>query len=161
VAVPLAVVVAAALVYCGVGLLRRLPATSAPWWTVVATVVVAVGFAWFAVRTRSENVLLRRDAGAYADIGYWLAHHTGRTYQAPTGAFGPSAGDLVFHSPAFFDQDGTLVPQFMTGWPTALAGAGWVAGWHGILALPPLVGAFGILAVAGLVARLVGPRWAP
>src|SRR5439155_26528702 len=50
---------------------------------------------------------------------------------------------------------------FMTGWPTALAAAGWVGGWHGILVLPALVGGCAILAVGGLAARLVGARWAP
>src|SRR5439155_17541309 len=38
---------------------------------------------------------------------------------------------------------------------------GWLAGMTGILLMPALYGALAVLAVAGLAARLVGPRWAP
>ena len=53
------------------------------------------------------------------------------------------------------------MPQFMTGWPTMLAAAHWVAGWPGIFMLPAVVGGCAILALAGLAGRLVGQRWAP
>jgi hypothetical protein len=162
VAVPLAVAVAAAVVPLGLALARRTArAMRAPWWAALATVAIAGGFTWFAAVNRSEQAVPRRDAGSYAQIGYWLMQHPKLTFAAPAWAFGPSPGDLTFASPAFYARGSEIVPQFMTGWPTALAAAGWVGGWHGILVLPALVGGCAVLAVAGLAARLVGPRWAP
>jgi hypothetical protein len=159
IAVPLFVVVAAVLVPLGFSLVRR--SASAPWWSVAATGLVAVGFTVFAALSHSEHTIPRRDAGSYAQIGYWLAQHGGPFYQVPLAAFGPSPGVIGFGSPAFYQHGATVVPQFMTGWPTLLAGADWVGGWTGLLLLPTVVGGGAILAVAGLAARLVGPRWAP
>lgn len=160
--VPLAVLVAAVLVPLGLSLLRRSSVTMrGPWWSVAATGVIAVGFTVFAALSHSEHVIPRRDAGSYAQIGYWLAHHTGTVYHVPLAAFGSSPGTLGFASPAFYQHGASVVPQFMTGWPTLLAGADWVGGWTGLLLLPTLVGGCAILAVGGLAARLVGPAWAP
>jgi hypothetical protein len=160
--VPLATVCVAALLVTGTALAgRSVVVPRSPWWATAATVAVAVGFAGFTAATHSEQVVVRRDPGAYAQIGYWLTHHPSKTYQVPVAAFGPSPGDLSFASPAFYEHGTTIIPQFMTGWPTALAGAGWLAGWSGILLLPALVGGCAVLAIAGLAARLIGPRWAP
>jgi hypothetical protein len=160
--VPLAVVLAAVIVPCGLGLLRRSSVTMrGPWWSVAATGVIAAGFTVCTALSHSEHIVPRRDAGSYAQIGYWLAHHTGPFYQVPLAAFGPSPGQLGFASPAFYQHGSTVIPQFMTGWPTMLAGADWVGGWTGLLLLPTLVGGCAILAVGGLAARLVGARWAP
>jgi len=162
VVVPLAIAASAVVVPLGLALGRRTARSlRAPSWAVLATVAVAVTFAWFAAVNRSEQAVPRRDAGSYAQIGYWLMQHPKLTFAAPAWAFGPSPGDLTFASPAFYERGSTIVPQFMTGWPTALAAAGWVGGWHGILVLPALVGGCAILAVGGLAARLVGARWAP
>ncbi|HEX5407739.1 MAG TPA: hypothetical protein VFX16_36180 [Pseudonocardiaceae bacterium] len=161
--VPLAAVMAAVIVPLGLSLLRRSAVTMrGPWWSVIATGAVAVGFTVFAALTHSEHVVPRRDAGSYAQIGYWLAHSPGTVYHVPLAAFGGSPGALGFASPAFYQHGGaTVVPQFMTGWPTLLAGADWVGGWTGLLLLPTLVGGCAILAVGGLAARLLGARWAP
>jgi hypothetical protein len=134
---------------------------NAPWWSVLATVAVAVGFTAFTIATHSEHVVLRRDPGAYTQIGYWLANHGGLSSTVPASAFGPSPGQLSFASPAFYQVGDLVVPQFMTGWPTLVAAAHWVAGWTGVFVLPPVVGGAAVLAVAGLAARLIGPRWAP
>lgn len=160
--VPLAAVVAAVIVPCGLSLLRRSAVTvRGPWWAAVATGAIAVASTVLTALTHSEHVVPRRDAGSYAQIGYWLAHHGGPLYQVPLAAFGPSPGQLGFASPAFYQHGTTVVPQFMTGWPTLLAGADWIGGWTGLLLLPTLVGGCGILAVGGLAARLMGARWAP
>jgi hypothetical protein len=162
VVVPLAVAAAAVVVPLGLALTRRTARSlEAPWWAAPATVAIAGWFTWFAAATRSEQAVPRRDAGSYAQIGYWLMQHPKLTFAAPVWAFGPPTGDLTFASPAFYERGSTIVPQFMTGWPTVLAAAGWVDGWHGILVLPALVGGCAVLAVAGLAARLVGARWAP
>jgi hypothetical protein len=160
--VPLAAVVAAVIVPCGLSLLRRSAVTvRGPWWAAAATGAIAVASTVFTALTHSEHVVPRRDAGSYAQIGYWLAHHGGPFYRVPLAAFGPSPGQLGFASPAFYQHGDTVVPQFMTGWPTLLAGADWIGGWTGLLLLPTLVGGCGVLAVGGLAARLMGARWAP
>ena len=165
-AVAAALVAAVVVVPLGMRLLRRrsgptIVTSGAPWWTVISTTAVAVGFTIFAAATHSEHIVLRRDPGAYAQIGYWLAGHGGVNYELPLSAFGPAPGRLSFASPAFYVVGDHLVPQFMTGWPTMLAAANWVGGWTGMLILAPIVGGAAVLAVGGLAARLIGPRWAP
>ncbi len=160
--VPLALVFAAVLLQYGVGLLRRPTARLvAPWWATAATVAIAVAFAGFAAATHSQQAVLRRDAGSYAQIGLWLSQHGGLTAPIPSGAFGSASTELAFASPAFYTQGDVLVPQFMTGWPSMLAAANWVAGWQGMFILPALVGGAMVLAIGGLAARLIGARWAP
>lgn len=160
--VPLAVLIAAVITPLGLSLLRRRAvAMRAPWWSVVSTWTVAVGFTVFTALSHDEHIVPRRDAGSYAQIGYWLAHHLGPVINAPVAAFGPHPGLLGFASPAFYQRGGNVVPQFMTGWPTVLAGADWIGGWTGLLLAPTVIGGCAILAVSGLAARLVGARWAP
>jgi hypothetical protein len=160
--VPLAVVVAAVLVPCGLSLAGRAEvALRAPWWSVAVTGLVGAAFAVFAALSHSEHTISCRDAGSYAQIAYWLAHHATLTAPLPLGAFGPDPGDIGFASPAFYQHGGQIVPQFMTGWPTLLAGVDWAAGWGGMLVLPAVVGGFAVIAFGGVAARLVGPRWAP
>jgi hypothetical protein len=161
-AFPLAAVVAVLLVPMGLRLVRQ-TATPAPWWSVAATGLIAAGFTLFAALSHSEHTIPRRDAGSYAQIGYWLAHHGTPFYQVPAAAFGPagSSGMVSFASAAFYQHGDTVIPQFMTGWPTMLAGADWMGGWTALLLLPAAVGGCAILAVGGLAARLVGARWAP
>lgn len=159
---PVAVVFAAVLVPVGLSLVRR-PAVAirAPWWSVAAVAGIAVAFVVFAALTHSDHVIPRRDAGSYAQIGYWLARSGGLDYAVPLADFGPSPGLLGFASPAFYQPGDTVIPQFMTGWPTVLALAYRLGGWTGLLLAPTVIGGCAVLAVGGLAARLVGPRWAP
>lgn len=160
--IPQAALVAVLIVPLGLGLVRHLGAhIRMPWWSVLATIAIAVGFAVFAMLTHSEDVVLRRDPGAYAQIGYWFAHHDSWRIPAPLSAFGPAPGQLGFASLGFNQVNDTIVAQFMTGWPTLLAAGYWSAGWNGLLTLPALLGGCAILAIGGLIARLIGPRWAP
>ncbi|MER7276264.1 hypothetical protein ABT369_17580 [Dactylosporangium sp. NPDC000244] len=133
----------------------------APWWAVASTLAIAAAFAALAMATHSEQAVLHRDAGTYAQIGLWLSGHPGLTAPVPAEAFGGAADEVTFAHPGFYEQDGTIVPQFMTGWPTLLAAAHWAGGWTGMFVLPGLVGGLAVLAVAGLAARIAGPRWAP
>jgi len=160
--VPLFVVVAVVLVPMGLSLVRQAAvAISAPWWSVAATGLVGIGFTVFAALSHSEHTIPRRDAGSYAQIGYWLAHHAGPFTQVPLAAFGPTPAEITFASPAFYQHGDIIVPQFMTGWPSMLAGAYWLGGWPVLLIMPAIVGGCAIVAVGGLTARLVGARWAP
>ncbi|MEV8516462.1 hypothetical protein [Dactylosporangium sp. NPDC051484] len=132
----------------------------APWWAVIGTLVVAVAFAALAIATHSQQAVLHRDAGTYAQVGLWLSGNPGLTTPVPVEAFGAAADSVTYAHPGFFVQDGLIVPQFMTGWPTLLAAGYWFGGWTGMFALPGLIGGLAVLAVAGLAARLCGPRWA-
>ena len=159
---PLAAIACVVLVPLGLALLRH-PAAHirTPWWPVILTVLIGVGFAVFAAVTHSENIILRRDPGAYAQMGYWYAFHPTWSIPAPLSAFGPNPGQLGFGSLGFNQVDNTIVGQFMTGWPTMLAAGYWVSGWSGLLILPAIIGGCAIVAVGGLVARLMGAKWAP
>ncbi|WP_194898870.1 hypothetical protein [Catenulispora pinisilvae] len=159
---PLFAVLSIVLLRFGLPPVLRASATlRVPWWVPAAVVAIAVGFMVFAAATHSEQVILARDNGSYAEIGYQLAHDGGLNKPIPAGAFGGSAGSMTYDSAAFYQVGGHLMPQFMTGWPTMVAAGWWVRGWTGELLMPALVGAAGLLAIAGLAARLVGPRWAP
>ncbi|WP_238013225.1 hypothetical protein KZZ52_28225 [Dactylosporangium sp. AC04546] len=158
--VPLAGGAAVLLVRWAMPRLRAVPVRPAPWWSLLATAAVAAGFAILAAATYSEQAVLHRDAGTYAQVGLWLSQHPALTTPVPVEAFGPAADAVTFAHPGFFVQDGLIVPQFMTGWPTMLAAAFWVGGWQGMFVLPALVGGAAVLAVAGLAARLCGARWA-
>ncbi|WP_432993494.1 hypothetical protein [Dactylosporangium sp. CA-233914] len=133
----------------------------APWWAAAATLLIAAGFAAFAMATHSEQAVLHRDAGTYAQVGLWLSGHSGLTTPVPAESYGTAADTVAFAHPGFYVHDGEIVPQFMTGWPTMLAAGYWAGGWTGMFVLPGLAGGLAILAVAGLAARLAGPRWAP
>ncbi|MFB9179749.1 hypothetical protein ACFFX1_16545 [Dactylosporangium sucinum] len=157
---PLAGATAVLLLRWAMPRLRAVPVRPAPWWSVVATAAVAVGFAILAAATHSEQAVLHRDAGTYAQVGLWLSGHPGLTTPIPADAFGSAANAVTFAHPGFFVQDGLIVPQFMTGWPTMLAAAFWLDGWPGMFVLPAVVGGAAVFAVAGLAARLCGARWA-
>ncbi|HEX3784078.1 MAG TPA: hypothetical protein VHX38_30855 [Pseudonocardiaceae bacterium] len=160
--VPLFVLCALVVIPLGLAVIRRHPVIGpTPWWPVLAVLAIAVGFAVFTAVTHSQQVVLRRDAGSYVQIGYLIAHHFGVDESLPTLAFGPAPGATTFASAAFYQSGNAIVPQFMTGWPSMLAGADWVGGWTGMLVLPAVVGGCGILAIGGLAARLLGARWAP
>lgn len=159
---PLAVLAAAVVGVLGCAVVARVEVIRpTPWWPVVLTILIAVGFAVFAALTHSEQVVLRRDAGSYAQIGYLLAHHFGLNQSLPAQDFGALPAGATFASPAFYQIGGTIVPQFMSGWPTVLGGADWLGGWSAMLIMPALVGGCSILAISGLAARLLGARWAP
>lgn len=159
---PLSIVLAAVLLRFGLPPAIRASATlRVPWWVLGAVLAIAGVFMVFAGATHSEQVILHRDNGSYAEIGYQLAHNGRLDNPVPAGAFGGSAGEMTYDSAAFYRVGGQIVPQFMTGWPSMVAAGWWVHGWTGELLMPALVGAAGLLAIAGLAARLAGPRWAP
>jgi hypothetical protein len=130
-------------------------------WPVAATVAVAVGFGVLAALTHSEHVLVRRDPGAYAQTGFWLAQHGRLPIPMHLGAFGGPDAALVVGSPAFYADGGVAVPQFMSGMPLLLAAGQWLGGWTASLLVPAVLGALALLVVGGLAARLIGVRWAP
>jgi hypothetical protein len=134
---------------------------SVPWWSLVAVVGVISGFSALAYVTSAGDVLVRRDPGSYAMSALWLSKHGTIDMSAHFAAFGGKSPDLIVASQGFYQQGSHIIPQFMTGVPALLSIGGWLDGISGILHANAIVGAFALLTFAGLVARLVGPRWAP
>lgn len=134
---------------------------AAPWWAVAAVLAVTAAFLALQIAMCAEQIIVRRDPASYVQFATWLAEHGSLPIPLMEQAFGGPDAALVFESPAFYQEDGAIVPQFMAGMPLVLTLGGWAAGTHGMLLAAPLLGACSVLAFAGLVARLVGPRWAP
>ena len=132
-----------------------------PWWSLASVLVIAAACGTFAVFTHSSQLIIQRDAGSYAQIGYWLAHNPRLPISVQSDAFGDAVNLLGFDSAAFYPKGDALVPQFMSGWPMLLGLGYQTGGWGGLFGLSGLVGALSVLAVGALAARLVGPRWAP
>jgi hypothetical protein len=168
--VPLLLVIAVGLVRA----VRLLPAPPAAWWSAPVCLLIAAGHGVWAAATHAEHVVLRRDAGSYALFTQWISTRHGLPVPSSLDAFGGPAAlaDPTFRlaSPAFFavlhgspGAAGTtvdIVPQFLLGAPAVYSLGWWAAGWSGLLVTPAIVSALALLAVAGLAARLGGPRWA-
>jgi hypothetical protein len=142
---------------------RRLPTIpDTPWWSVLGTGAVAVGFAVFTGVLASGHVVLRRDSAVYALFGRWIADTGGLRIPAQLHWIGGS-GDTVVTATAqaLYPTGDRLAAQFMSGTGLTLAPFGWVGGWTAMLLVPALIGGCAMLAFGGLAARLLGPRWAP
>ncbi|CNE99895.1 Uncharacterised protein [Mycobacterium tuberculosis] len=136
-------------------------ADAAPRWAAGGVVAITAAFLVLQVVMCSEQIVVRRDPASYVQFATWLAEHGSLPIPRMADAFGGPDAALRFESPAFYADGGAIVPQFMAGMPLVLALGGWIGGTHGILLMAPLLGACSVLAFGGLVARLVGPRWAP
>ncbi|WP_242903236.1 hypothetical protein [Actinomadura terrae] len=134
---------------------------SVSWWTTGAVLAVTGAFLVLQVAMCSEQIIVRRDPASYVQFASWLTGHGSLPIPRMEGAFGGDDRALAYAGPAFYEYHGSIVPQFMAGLPIVLALGGWIGGTQGMLLMAPLLGACCVLAFAGLVARLVGPRWAP
>ncbi|MEV7013731.1 hypothetical protein [Streptosporangium sp. NPDC051022] len=151
----------AAVLLCRYGL-RRLPETvEATAWQTGGVVAVALGSAVFNGLLAGEQLLIRRDPATYAQYAVWLAGHGSLPIPYQEAAFGGPDPALRFDSMGFYDFGGAVVPQFMPGPPMIQALGHWLGGLSGLLLVPAVLGALAVLVLSGLVARLVGARWAP
>jgi hypothetical protein len=132
-----------------------------PWWALIAVLAVVVVAGGLAFAHSAEDVLVRRDPGSYAMSATWLSTHGTILMPSHPQLFGAPNSDLVLASQGFYVQGSHIIPQFMTGAPVLLSIGGWMAGVSGVLHGNAFLGAFALLAFAGLAARLVGARWAP
>lgn len=132
-----------------------------PWWALIAVLAVVVFAGGLAFAHSAEDVLVRRDPGSYAMSATWLSTHGTILMPAHPQVFGAPNSDLVLASQGFYVQGSHIIPQFMTGAPVLLSIGGWIAGVSGVLHANAFLGAFALLAFAGLATRLVGARWAP
>ena len=132
-----------------------------PWWTLAALIAVAVAFGADQLVYHSQQIIVERDPASYIQFGSWIAGHHSLPIPMDGNAFGPARQLLRFDSSAFYQAQGAVVPQFMAGMPMILAAGFWAGGVSAAVLVAPLLGACGVLAFGGLVARLAGPRWAP
>jgi hypothetical protein len=133
-----------------------------PWWTVAATVAVAVLFAAWQIAERTEQIIFLRDPATYLQVGYWIAHHGSLPISDSLDAFGAGPHpNLSFASVNYYSNGFGIVPQFMTGMPIVVAAAIWLGEVPAALVITPLIGGCAVLAFAGLAGRLIGARWAP
>jgi hypothetical protein len=134
---------------------------SAPWWSVIGVIVVALAFGVDQMIFHSQFIIVTRDPASYIQFGAWLSGHGSLPIPPDTAAFGGISHNLSFQSAAYFQVGQTVVPQFMAGLPMVLAAGFWIGGVSSAVAMAPILGACALLTFGGLVARLVSPRWAP
>ncbi|GAA0307144.1 hypothetical protein [Kineococcus aurantiacus] len=161
VAVPVALVAAALAGRLAWGT----PVVAAGRWSAGGSAALAVAAGAWAALTHAEHVVLRRDAGSVALYAHQLATHHGLPVDASLDALGGAAAladpNLTVASPAFYEVGDHVVPQFLLGAPALYSLGEWAGGWTGMFLVPAVLGALGVLAVAGFTARVVGARWAP
>jgi hypothetical protein len=133
----------------------------ATWFGLLATVGVVAGLTAWQLTENSEALIVLRGAGTYLQAGYWIAEHGSLPIPEMVKYFGGTHPGVFFSSPGFLARGGSLYPAAAPGLPLLLAGAFWVHGTAGATAAGPVLGGLAALAFAGLVARLVGPQWAP
>jgi hypothetical protein len=131
-----------------------------PRWTVAAVVAVAAVFGIQQAIYHSQFIIVMTDPASYMQFADWISRHGSLPIPQDAAAFGGAPG-ISFASPAFYQVGSTIVPQFMAGLPMALSLGFWAGGARVALFMGPLFGAAAVLAFGGLVARLVGSRWAP
>jgi hypothetical protein len=132
-----------------------------PWWAVLGVIAVAVAFGVNQMIYHSQFIIITRDPASYIQFAAWIAHHGSLPIPQDNAAFGGTNSVLSFNSPAFYEVGRTIVPQFMAGLPMVLAAGFWIGGVNAAVAMGPILGALAVLTFGGLVARLVGARWAP
>jgi hypothetical protein len=134
---------------------------SAAWFGLLGTVAVVAGLVAWQIHESSESLIVLRDAGTYLQTGYWIAQHGSLPIPQQLAAFGGTHAGLTFASNGFISRGGSLFPAVAPGMPMLLAIGFWVHGIAGAEAIGPLLGGLAALSFAGMVARLVGPQWAP
>jgi hypothetical protein len=131
------------------------------WFGLLATVAVVTGLIAWQIRESSQSLIVLRDAGTYLQAGYWAAQHGGLAIPQQAAAFGGAHQGLIFGSNGFLSRGSSLFPAVTPGMPMLLAAGFWIHGISGAQAVGPVLGGLAALSFAGLVARLVGPQWAP
>ncbi|UOE18239.1 hypothetical protein NI17_015485 [Thermobifida halotolerans] len=137
------------------------PVDDTPWWPTALVVLVAVAFAAVQLAYHSEQLVIRRDAASYAQYTAWIADNGFLPIPQRRELIAGDDPALTYDSLAYYQVDEVVWPQFLAGAPLVYAVGFWIAGLDGMVLVPPVVGALGVLTFAGLTARLVGARWAP
>jgi hypothetical protein len=135
-------------------------ATPTPRWVLWTLVAISVVFGAFQAVYHSQFVIDQLDAASYMNFASWISQHGSLPIPQDSAAFGHASG-ITFASAAFYQVGSSIVPQFMAGLPMLLSLGFWAGGARLAVFWAPVLGALGIFTFGGLVARLVGPRWAP
>jgi hypothetical protein len=133
----------------------------ATWFGLLATVAVVAALTGWQLADSSQALIVIRDPGVYLQTGYWIAQHGSLPIPEQLAAFGGPHAGLSFVSTGFLTRGSAIYPAATPGLPLILAGGFWVHGSTGAIALAAILGGLAVLTFAGLVARLVGPQWAP
>jgi hypothetical protein len=131
-----------------------------PRWALWSLVGISVAFGIFQAIYHSQFVIDQLDAASYMNFATWISGHGSLPIPQNAAAFGNAPG-ITFASAAFYQVGNSIVPQFMAGLPMLLSLGFWTGGVRLALLFAPVLGALGVFTFGGLVARLVGPRWAP
>jgi hypothetical protein len=132
-----------------------------PRWTLWSLVAVSVAFGAFQAVFHSQFIIVQMDAASYIQFANWISGHGTTIIPQDAAAFGGNSASITFASAAFYQVGNHIVPQFMAGLPMVLSLGFWAGGMRFALLLGPVLGALAVFTFGGLVARLVGPRWAP
>jgi hypothetical protein len=135
-------------------------ATPTPRWVLWSLIGISVAFGLFQAAYHSQFVIVQLDAASYMQFASWISQHGSLPITQQAAAFG-HAPAVTFASAAYYQVGGGIVPQFMAGLPMLLSLGFWAGGARVALLWAPVLGALGLFTFGGLVARLVGPRWAP
>jgi hypothetical protein len=135
-------------------------AAPTPRWVLWSLLGVSVAFGLFQAAYHSQFVVVQLDAASYMQFATWISKHGSLPIPVDAAAFGNAHG-VTYASAAFYQVGNHLVPQFMAGLPMLLSTGFWAGGTRAALFWGPVLGALGVFTFGGLVARLVGPRWAP
>jgi len=131
------------------------------WFGLLATVAVVAGLTGWQLAESSQALVVIRDPGVYLQTGFWVAQHGSLPIPETLAAFGGPHAGLNFASTGFLTRGAAIYPAVTPGLPLVLAGGFWVRGSTGAIAMGPILGGLAVLTFAGLVARLIGPQWAP
>ena len=132
-----------------------------PRWVLWSLIAIAVAFGAFNAAFHSQFVIIEYDAAAYMQFAQWISVHGTAVIPASTQFFGGHPASVVYASAAQYAVGNHIVPQFMSGMPMVLSLGYWAGGARLAVFLAPALAALAVFAFGGLVARLVGPRWAP
>jgi hypothetical protein len=136
-----------------------------PRWALWSLAAISVAFGAFQAVYHSQFVIDQLDAASYMNFATWISAHGSLPIPQDAAAFGNAPGitfnSAAFYSGAIYHTGNSIVPQFMAGLPMVLSLGFWAGGARLALLWAPVLGALGIFTFGGLVARLVGPRWAP
>ncbi|HEX3715835.1 MAG TPA: hypothetical protein VHV09_23790 [Trebonia sp.] len=131
-----------------------------PRWVLWTLAGIAIVFGAVQAAYHGQFVIVQLDAASYMQFANWISHHGSLPIPNNAAAFGNAPG-LTYASAAFYQVGSSIVPQFMAGLPMLLSLGFWAGGARVALFWAPVLGALGLFTFGGLVARLVGPRWAP
>ncbi|HEX6799139.1 MAG TPA: hypothetical protein VF116_15625, partial [Ktedonobacterales bacterium] len=143
------------------GTAREGQAKRTPRWTLWSLVAVSIAFGIFNAAYHSQFVIVEYDAASYMQFASWISAHGTTIIPQDPQFFGGHPASIIYSSAAFYQVGNHLVPQFMAGLPMVLSLGFWAGGARLAVFWAPALGALAVLTFGGLVARLVGPRWAP